>query len=126
MTAVRRGDGIPYTTRAFFRDDPNAGTLAELFSEPLFGVYYLAAPQKYQRPEARTFLKWLRSKGETAFSPGCPVSTNRTPDLNGPQSDPRRPCVRWGDSGSSGPDGVAGSGHSNGGSVPQGKRSSSP
>lgn len=66
MAAVRRGDGITYTARAFFVDDLEAGGVIELFSEPLFGVYYIQAQQEvHQRPEAKAFVKWLRSKAET-------------------------------------------------------------
>ena len=64
MAAVRRGDGITYTARAFFVEDLKAGRVVELFSEPLFGVFYVETPQEHQRPEARTFLKWLKSKSE--------------------------------------------------------------
>lgn len=64
MAAVRRGDGITYTARAFFVDDLAAGRVVELFSEPLFGVFHVETPQEHQRPEARTFLKWLKSKSE--------------------------------------------------------------
>ena len=64
MAAVRRGDGITYTARAFFVDDLAVGRVVELFSEPLFGVFYVETPQEHQRPEARTFLKWLKSNSE--------------------------------------------------------------
>jgi len=69
MTAVRRGDGITYTARAFFTDDLRAGNVVELFSEQLFGVYYIQTPQEHERPEARTFLNWLKSKAETVSAP---------------------------------------------------------
>ena len=65
MDAVRRGDGITYTARAFFRDDLEAGKVVELFSEPLFGVYYIQTPQEYRRPAVKMFLDWLMSKAET-------------------------------------------------------------
>lgn len=64
MTAVRRGDGITYTARAFFLDDLKAGRVVELFSEPLFGVYSIEARSEHLRAEARSFLKWLQSKAE--------------------------------------------------------------
>lgn len=69
MTAVRRGDGITYTARAFFREDLEAGKVVELFSEPLFGVYYIQTPQEHERADAKTFLTWLRSKAETVSAP---------------------------------------------------------
>ncbi len=65
MAAVRRGDGITYTARAFFKDDLEAGKVIELFSEPLFGVYYIHTPKDYCRPAAKTFVNWLKSKAET-------------------------------------------------------------
>jgi LysR family glycine cleavage system transcriptional activator len=45
MDAVRRGDGITYTARAFFKNDLEAGKVVELFSDPLFGVYYIQTLQ---------------------------------------------------------------------------------
>jgi LysR family glycine cleavage system transcriptional activator len=65
MDAVRRGDGITYTARAFFRDDLEAGKVVEFFSEPLFGIYYIQTPQEHRRPAVKTFLDWLMSKAET-------------------------------------------------------------
>jgi DNA-binding transcriptional LysR family regulator len=65
MDAVRRGDGITYTARAFFRDDLEAGKVVELFSEPLFGVYYVQTQQEHRRPAVKVFLDWLMSKAET-------------------------------------------------------------
>lgn len=65
MSAVRRGDGLTYTARAFFVDDLEAGGVVELFSEQLFGVYYIQMPQDHQRPEAKIFLNWLKSRSET-------------------------------------------------------------
>lgn len=64
MSAVRRGDGITYTARAFFSEDLADGRVIELFSEPLFGIYHIETPTDHIRPEARAFLKWLRSKAE--------------------------------------------------------------
>lgn len=65
MTAVRRGDGITYTARAFFQDELAAGTVVELFSEPCFGSYHIETLKDHLRPEARIFIKWLRSQSET-------------------------------------------------------------
>jgi LysR family glycine cleavage system transcriptional activator len=64
MDAVRRGDGITYTARAFFKNDLEAGKVVELFSEPLFGVYYIQTLQEHLRPAVKTFLGWLMSKAE--------------------------------------------------------------
>ncbi|NDW54328.1 LysR family transcriptional regulator [Aliiroseovarius sp. PrR006] len=65
MTAVRRGDGITYTARAFFQNDLAAGRVVELFSERCFGTYHIETQQDHLRPEARIFIKWLRSQAET-------------------------------------------------------------
>jgi LysR family transcriptional regulator, glycine cleavage system transcriptional activator len=65
MDAVRRGDGITYTARAFFRQDLAEGSVIELHSEPLFGVYYVQTPQERRRPAVKTFLHWLMTNAET-------------------------------------------------------------
>ena len=65
MDGVRRGDGITYTARAFFREDLEAGRVVELFSEPMFGVYYVQTAQEPMRPAVRTFVDWLLSRAET-------------------------------------------------------------
>jgi len=65
MKAVRRGDGITYTARAFFSDDLKKGSVVELFSEPLFGVYYVETAPGPMRAAVRTFVTWLMSKKET-------------------------------------------------------------
>lgn len=64
MSAVRRGDGLTYSARAFFQDDLKAGRVTELFSDPLFGIYYVETAKDYERPEARKFVKWLMSNAE--------------------------------------------------------------
>ena len=64
MPAVRRGDGITYTARAFFVEDIVAGSVIELASEPQFGVYHIETSPAEQRPEVQAFVKWLRSKAE--------------------------------------------------------------
>ncbi len=65
MSAVRRGDGITYTARAFFTEDLKTGTIVELFSEPMFGVYYVQTSPDQRRPAVKTFVTWLMSKAET-------------------------------------------------------------
>ena len=65
MNAVRRGDGITYSARAFFRKDIASGRIVELFSEPLFGHYYVETQQGRIRPAARKFVDWLLSNAET-------------------------------------------------------------
>lgn len=65
MDAVRRGDGVTYTARAFFREDLEAGRVIELFSESLFGLYCILSPEETRTPAVETFLDWLMSKAET-------------------------------------------------------------
>ncbi len=65
MGAVRRGEGITYTARAFFDDDLASGEITELHSESVFGLYNIKLPHDYQRPAAQVFLNWLRTKAET-------------------------------------------------------------
>lgn len=64
MNAVRRGDGVTYTARAFFEKELESGNLIELFSEPEFGIYYLETNEGPKRRVVRTFLTWLLSKSE--------------------------------------------------------------
>ena len=65
MQAVRRGDGISYTARAFFQEDIDTGRMQVLHSEPATGVYYLEANPGLQRPFVRKFLSWLEMNAET-------------------------------------------------------------
>jgi len=65
MEAVRRGDGITYTARAFFRDDLQSGKVVELFSDAASGIYFLEAGPVALRPAVRTFANWLKAKAET-------------------------------------------------------------
>ncbi|MDA7426927.1 LysR family transcriptional regulator [Primorskyibacter aestuariivivens] len=69
MPAVRRGDGITYTARAFFVDDLAAGRVVELASETLFGFYYIETGPGEPRTDVMTFLKWLRTKAEVVTKP---------------------------------------------------------
>jgi len=65
MNAVRRGDGLTYTARAFFQDEIATGKMIELFSENKFATYYIEKPPGPQRPAVDTFIRWLASKAET-------------------------------------------------------------
>ncbi len=65
MEAVRRGDGITYTARAFFRDDLQSGKVVELFSESASGIYFIETGPGALRPAVRTFANWLKGKAET-------------------------------------------------------------
>ena len=65
MEAVRRGNGITYTARAFFREDIKTGRVKVLYSELCFGVYFVEANPSSLRSTVRTFLNWLVSESET-------------------------------------------------------------
>ncbi len=64
MDAVRRGDGITFTARAFFRNDLKSGRVIELFSEQEFGLYYIETLSGPLRPAVRSCLHWLYSNAE--------------------------------------------------------------
>lgn len=64
MEAVRRGDGITYTARAFVQDEIRSGRVVVLHSEPAFGYYLIETSPGLLRPTVRTFLKWLKDKAE--------------------------------------------------------------
>lgn len=68
MEAVRRGDGITYTSRAFFREDLRTGKVIELFSDPALGVYYIKTCPGVLRPAVITFVNWLQEKSEIVTS----------------------------------------------------------
>ena len=65
MDAVRRGDGITYSARAFFREDLKAGRVLALFSESGFGNYYVETGGDHLRPSVRCFVNWLMRQAET-------------------------------------------------------------
>ena len=65
MQAVRRGDGISYTARAFFQDDIISGRMRVLHSETATGIYYVETSPGPQRPAVSKFLHWLSAKAET-------------------------------------------------------------
>lgn len=64
MQAVRRGDGISYTARAFFKDEIRSGNVVVLFSDPVVGTYYIETSPGVMRAPVKTFLTWLKSKIE--------------------------------------------------------------
>jgi LysR family glycine cleavage system transcriptional activator len=64
MQSVRRGDGITYTSRAFFRNEIDAGQVKVLYSEPVFGVYCLETNPSTSRPAVRKFINWIMSNAE--------------------------------------------------------------
>ncbi len=65
MEAVRRGDGITYTAKAFFQNDINAGLVRVLHCEPANGVYHLETNSSSQRSTVRAFSNWALSQAKT-------------------------------------------------------------
>jgi len=59
MQAVRRGDGITFTARAFFEAEIQSGKMKVLFSEPEFGTYYLATSPGPLRTTVKAVVNWL-------------------------------------------------------------------
>ena len=64
MQAVRRGDGISYSARAFFKDEIRTGKVVVLFSDPGVGTYYIETCPGVVRPPVKTLLTWLKTKSE--------------------------------------------------------------
>jgi LysR family glycine cleavage system transcriptional activator len=62
MQAVRRGDGITYTARAFFESEIRSGQMKVLFSEPAFGTYYIATSPGSLRAPVKTVVDWLTQR----------------------------------------------------------------
>jgi LysR family glycine cleavage system transcriptional activator len=65
VDALRRGDGITYTARAFFQDEIRSGQIVPLFSDRATGVYHLKMRPGVLRPPLRTFVQWLKTQAET-------------------------------------------------------------
>jgi LysR family glycine cleavage system transcriptional activator len=65
MQAVRRGDGITYTARAFFQDEIRSGQVVVLFSDPAVGTYYIETCPGMMRPPVKAFVNWLKTKTKT-------------------------------------------------------------
>ena len=86
MQALRRGDGLSYTARAFFQDDIAAGRMRVLHSETATGVYCLEVNPGPVRPAVRKFLAWLRSKAEVVSEGG----EEGSPYQHGPERKSRR------------------------------------
>jgi LysR family glycine cleavage system transcriptional activator len=62
MQAVRRGDGITYTARAFFESEIQSGQMKVLFSEPAFGTYYIVTSPGPLRASVRAVVNWLKQQ----------------------------------------------------------------
>jgi LysR family glycine cleavage system transcriptional activator len=60
MQAVRRGDGVTYTARAFFEAEIQAGQMKVLFSETAFGTYYIETSPGPLRAPVRAVVDWLQ------------------------------------------------------------------
>ena len=65
MQAVRRGDGITYTARAFFEAEIQSGQMKVLFSESAFGTYYIATSPGPLRPSVEVFVNWLKQQASS-------------------------------------------------------------
>ena len=61
MQAVRRGDGLSYTARAFFKEEIKSGRLTVLHSERAVGHYCVEVGSSVQRTAVKRVLKWLFS-----------------------------------------------------------------
>ena len=62
MQAVRRGDGITYTARAFFESEIQSGQMKVLFSEPAFGTYYIVTSPGPLRASVKAAVNWLKQQ----------------------------------------------------------------
>jgi LysR family glycine cleavage system transcriptional activator len=62
MEAVRRGDGITYTSRSFVDADIRSGKLVELFKERNPKGYYVATLPGVLRPTLRAFVTWIKQQ----------------------------------------------------------------
>lgn len=66
IDAIRRGEGIGITGRAWLADDINAGRIVTLFDReqsPDLG-YYIAYRPGVPRPALKAFLRWIKSEAE--------------------------------------------------------------
>ena len=64
MNAVRRGDGVTYTARAFFQREIEAGQMAVLHSDTGFGRYVIEALPEPRRGPVQVFIDWLLDNAE--------------------------------------------------------------
>ena len=65
MQAVRRGDGISYTARAFFEEEILAGSMKVLYSDPAVGIYCIETCKGPLRQSVQTLVNWLHSQSQT-------------------------------------------------------------
>jgi len=65
MSALRQGDGISYTARAFFKEEIGAGEMVVLDSESASGSYVIETGAEVMRPAVKSFVNWLKSKADS-------------------------------------------------------------
>ena len=64
MQALRRGDGVSYSARAFFENELRDGRMKELFSDSAVGVYGIETCKLPLRKSAQTLVDWLKSQAQ--------------------------------------------------------------
>ena len=64
MQAVRRGDGVTYTARAFFEAEIQTGQIKVLFSETAFGTYYIETSPPPLRAPVKAVVDWLQRQAD--------------------------------------------------------------
>ncbi len=65
MQAVRRGDGVTFTVRAFFEAEIQSEEIKVLFSEPAFGMFYIVTSTGPLRPPVEAVVNWLTQQVAT-------------------------------------------------------------
>jgi LysR family glycine cleavage system transcriptional activator len=65
MQAVRRGDGISYSARAFFEEEILAGSMKVLYSDSAAGIYCIETCKGPLRQSVQTLVDWLHSQSQT-------------------------------------------------------------
>ena len=64
MQAVRRGDGVSYTARAFFTKEIRERSMEVLFSDSAVGVYYIETCKGPLRQSVQILVDWLKSQSQ--------------------------------------------------------------
>ena len=62
IDAVKRGDGVTYTSRQWFMDEIESGELIEFFPEERAGFFALHTQPGEPRRATRLFLEWLQQQ----------------------------------------------------------------
>lgn len=68
MQAVRRGDAVTYTARAFFEEDLRSGAMVELFSDSAIGHYCIETCSPPLRKSTQALVDWLESVSQVCVS----------------------------------------------------------